>query len=224
MTEPTSDLVSFFWNYMPRKYLERAFRSLFDCYEAADDRCQTEFDRPEGVNLRPFYRRALIEGQLREVAASFPEMTATARRSPASGWNHTLVLCGRIALTQNAVGGPEEVVQPSLFRQMYAARDNQRYLFPELEPEEPPPDSVLYGILIHGQSDEGAIFPGFAKIVFPKEDLQSYWPGRIDLFQEFPEVVRAKTEGLFETQAGVEQVAEPEPELRMDDRQVSGES
>ncbi|MCX7424146.1 MAG: hypothetical protein NTW96_00680 [Planctomycetia bacterium] len=198
-------------------------RALFDCYEAADERCQTDFDRPEAANLRPFYRRALIESQLREVAASFPEITATARRSPASGWNHTLVLCGRIALTQNAVGGPEEIVQPSLFRQRYAARDNQRYLFVELEPEEPPPDSVLYGILIHGQANEGVVFPGFARIVFPKEDLQSYLPGQIDLFREFPEVVRTKTEGLFEDATNLEQIAEPEPELRMDRRQAAGE-
>lgn len=215
MTEHTSDLVGFFWRHMPRVYLERVLRSLFDCYEAADERCHTEFDTPEVGNIRPFFRRALIEGQLREIAAAFPEIAAQARRSPASSWNHTLVICGRVAMTQNAAGGPDEIVRPSLFRQMYAARDNQRYLFPEMEPQAPPPDSVLYGILLHGQSSESPIFPGFAMIQFPREDLQSYWPARIDLFEEFPEVVRAKTEGVFRDAATVEHVSAPEPELRI---------
>lgn len=222
MTQTRSDLVPFFWNHFSRNYLESVLRALFDCYEAADDQCQNLFDHPEANNIRPFYRRALIEGQLREVAALFPAINATARRSPASAWNHTLVICGRAALTQNAVGGPEEVVRPSLFRQMYAGRDNQRYLFPEMEPEEPPPDSVLYSILIHGQSEESAIFPGFARIVFPKEDLQSNWPEYIDLFQEFPEVVRSRTQGAFEDRAAVEPIAEPQPELRTDHRQADG--
>jgi hypothetical protein len=127
-------------------------------------------------------------------------------------------------LTQNAVGGPEEIVRPSLFRKMYAGRDNQRFLFPELEPEKAPPDSLLYGILIHGQPEGSAVFPAFAKIVFPKEDLESYWPGQIDLFQAFPDVVRAKTERPFGTATNVEQIAEPQPELRSVARRVAGET
>lgn len=223
MTQSSSDLVGFFWNHVPRQYLERVLRALFDCYEAADERCQTDFARSEAVNLRPFYRRALIEGQLREIATSFSQIEATARRSPAGPWYHSLVICGQVAMTQNAVGCPDEIVRSSLFRQMYAGRDNQRYLFPELAPAELPSVPMLYGILIHGQFDQSPIFPGFAVIRFPAPDLQNYLPGRIDLFQEFPEVVRSRTEGLFENQ-GIEQIAEPEPELRFDHRQVDGEA
>lgn len=222
--EWTSDLVGFFWNYMDRKYLERVLRSLFDCYAAADERCQTDFEKSEAANVRPFYRRGLIEGQLRDLAGEFPTLSATARRSPASSWHHTLVISDRVAFTQNALGDPDGLVRPSLFRHMYAANDNQRFLFPELEPEAPPPDSVLYGILVHGQSDESATFPGFAKIVFPKDDLKSYWPGNVDLFAEFPEVVRSKTEGLFEVQTGVEEIAAPQPELRVEQKKIGTSS
>ena len=224
MTQPTSDLVSLFWEHMPRQYLERVLRAIFDCYEAADEKCDAEFAKTEAVNVRPFYRRGLIEGALREAAESFPQITASARRSVASGWNHTLIICGGVALTENAVGGPEEIVRASLFRKTYAGKDNQRYLFPELKPEEAPLDSLLYGILIHGQPEGSAKFPAFAKIVFPKEDLESYWPGHIDLFQVFPNVVRAKTERPFGTAASVEQIAEPHPELRSVARRVAGET
>jgi hypothetical protein len=178
------------------------------------------FASSESANLRPFYRRSLIEGQIREIAEPYPEIQASARRSPASGWNHTLVICGRVALTQNAAGCPEEVVRPSLFRQMYAGPDNQRFLFREMEPEEPAPDSVLYGILIHGQSVESAILPAFARIVFPKQNLKENWSQQIDLFEEFPQVVRARTLGAFEAEPV--HISEPEPALRTDYRQADG--
>lgn len=203
-----------FLEHIPLKYLHSVLRALYDCYEAADEACDTVFERPEKVNIRPFYRRAMIEGSLREIARSFPEVTAEARRSPKSGWNHTIVTCGRAAFTQNSASHPDEVVRPSAFRLLYAGRDKQRYLFPDLEEKESPRDSIVYGILIHGQSTNSPIFPAFARIVFPKEDLNSYWPGDVDLFAQFPDVVREKTERLFADHPTVERVEEPVPELR----------
>lgn len=219
MTDRPEHLTIFLEN-MPRDYLAGALRTLFDCYEASEDQCDATFQRSEAVNLIPFYRRAMIEQQLREVAGSFPGIRAEARRSPSSGWNHTLVLSGRAALTENAVGHPDGLVRPSLFRMMYAGKDNQQYLFPEMQPLPSPPDSIVYGILIHGHS-ESCVLPCFAKIVFPREDLQSNLPGEIDLFREFPEIVRARTVGAFEDQDGIEQVAEPKPQLRTDSMRAS---
>ena len=221
MSRRSMDRVQAVWDAFPRKYLEEVLRTIFNCYETSHEYCQNFFEISESANLRPFYRRALIEGQLRDAAAPHKEITASARRSPSSGWNHTVVMAGGVAFTQNSAGDPDHVVRPSQFRQLYACRDNQKYLFAELEPADPPPNPVIYCILIHGQSGESPIFPAFARIVFPKEDLLSNWPGQIDLFAEFPDVVRKFTEGKFED-ATAEQVAEPVPELKTTRLRKSG--
>jgi hypothetical protein len=224
MSNQPPELVQFFWNHFPRKYLEQVFRSVFDCYEAAYDHCETHFERAEAGNVLPFVRRAMIEAQLREIARSFPEIAATARRSPESAWNHTLVICGRVALTESTVSQPEENVRPSIFRQQYSARDNVRHLFPEMEPDEPAPDSMLYGILLHGRSEQGSNILGFARIRFPKENVDGYQPGSIDLFQEFPQVVLARARRAASDQVAVEQIPEPVVELRTDQLKAGGEA
>jgi hypothetical protein len=221
MSRRSPDRVQAFRTAFPRKFLEDVLRAIFNCYELSHEHCQNFFEVTESANLRPFYRRALIEGQLRDAATAHGEVSAVARRSPASGWNHTVVLAGNVAFTQNSAADPDQVVRPSLFRQLYACRDNQQYLFAELEPEELPANPILYGILIHGQSEESPIFPGFARLVFPKEDLLSNWPGHIDLFLEFPEVVRHCTKGKFE-EPTAEEVAEPMPELKATPTRKSG--
>lgn len=221
MSRRSVDRVQAVWDAFPRKFLEDVLRTIFNCYETSHEHCQNFFEISESTNLRPFYRRALVEGQLRDAAAGYKEVTAAARRSPASGWNHTVVIAGNVAFTQNSASDPENVVRPSLFRQLYACRDNQKYLFAELEPPAPPPKTLLYGILIHGQSEDSPIFPAFVRIVFPKEDLLSNWSDQIDLFAEFPDVVRSCTEGKFEDPIA-EQVAEPAPELKAKELRKSG--
>lgn len=222
MNDSGSELVALFWNHIPREYLERVLQSLFYCYELAYEHCEDRFARPEAENVLPFVRRGLIEAELREVAGAFPGITATARRSPESAWNHTLVTCGRVALTESTVGHSDEVVRPSLFRQQYSARDNVKYLFPEMQPNAPAPGSVLYGILLHGKSSEGAHKLGFAEIRFPKENVEGYQPGIIDLFLEFPQVVVARTQRTAE--GAVEQIPEPVVELRTDQQKAEGDA
>jgi hypothetical protein len=221
MNHAGTELGALFWKHMPRQYLERVLQSLFQCYEAASEHCEHHFAPPEADNVLPFIRRGLIEADLREVAQSFPGITATARRSPESAWNHTLITCGRVALTESTVSHPDEVVRPSLFRQQYSARDNAKYLFPEMQPNAPAPGSVLYGILIHGKSSEGAHKLGFAKIRFPKENVEGYQPGVIDLFLEFPQIVVA-IQRTAESEPAVEQIPEPVVELRTNQQKTEG--
>jgi hypothetical protein len=200
-----------FWEHVPRAFMESLLRCVFDVYITADDHCGTHFETEEGADIQPFVRRALLEGAIRDVAKGFPSVNAKAVLNATGNWHHTRIICGLVAFTQNALGDPEDVVRPSLFRSMYAARDNQTYLIPELKPAESPPDSLLYGILVHGKSEMSRLFPGFADIVFPKPDLESYYDGRIELFKEFPDVVKAKTSRLF----GTEETIEPsQPVLR----------
>ena len=131
-------------------------------------------------------------------------------RTRASGITRESFASAGVALTQNTVPDPETVVRNSWFRNLYAGPHNQLYLFPELAPEQLPSDCLLYGILLHGRSKESALFPGFAQIRFPTAKLRAYYQAKIDLFEEFPEVVQEKTVGLASRPPDEEPEVEPE--------------
>jgi hypothetical protein len=97
-----------------------------------------------------------------------------------------------VALTQSTTPNPEIIVRNSCFRNCYASNHNQGYLFPDLAPEKLPENPLLYGIIIHGRAAGNRLVPGFAQIRFPKPGLDSYYESIIDLFGEFPEVVKEK--------------------------------
>jgi hypothetical protein len=200
-----------FWAGVPRAFMERVLRSLFDNYKLADEACQ-EFEGPERENSRPFWRRALIEGSLRAIAAQFPEQVAAdaARHEDKGFWYHTLVICKNdVALTQNTVPDPDTVVRNSCFRCGYASENNQLWLFPYLAPEQMPSDALLYGIIVHGRSANSPGLPGFAQVRFPRPNLAGYYEETVDLFAEFPEVVQEKTTG-FPVSSSEEMAIEPE--------------
>jgi hypothetical protein len=217
------DRVQLFWEHVPRPFMERVIRGIFDAYLHADERCQ-DFEPSERTNLRPFYRRALVEKYLRGIAAQFSDqITAKAARHEEKGfWYHTRIICNSaVAITQNTVPDPETVVRSSWFRNRYAGPHNQLYLFPELAPEQLPSDALLYGILLHGRSSESAMFPGFAQVRFPTANVRSYYQAKIDLFEEFPEIVEEKTIGLASLPPEEPEI-EPEllDDLESDDEQV----
>lgn len=233
-----------FRRYVPHGFLREMLVTVYDCYADAVDHCQSLFEKPEAVNMRPFHRRGLIEQALRKAAEKYSDVSATAERGIVGEdgqfgwWYHTLIRCGPIALTQNTVGSPSELVRPSLFRQIYAAANPQLLLFPREETDSVPKQELrplpkgvrLYGILLHGQSDR-ATLPGFAEIRFPNREYDGYLPGSIDLFGEFPEVVAERTRLLTDDTvqadvvqtADVEHVEEPAPQLRVN-RKAQGAS
>lgn len=210
--ESRNPRIQTFWEHVPREYMSNVLRAVFDCYMYSDEICTTHLEREEAHDISPFMRRGLIEAALREAAKPFPQIQASVVRNSSGNWHHTRIVAGRVLMTQNAAGCPEAVVKPSNFRFAYAAQDNVRYLFPEMQPPEPPPDSVLYGILIHGRAERSQLFPGFANVVFPKPDLTSNHDGYVDLFREFPEVVKEKTQQPFGPPEGEHL---PEPEIRL---------
>jgi len=203
--------VELFWQDVPRAFAEDVLRAVLAAYKQSANQCFAEFARPEASNLIPFYRRALLEQDLRNAADRHEGVTAEAVKGESNAWFHTRLVSGQVVLTESAVSDPNEVVRPSQFREMYAAPDNRRYLFPEMEPEESSEGSLLYGILIHGRFGQDFTLPAFADIVFPLPDLTGYHPGRIQLFSEFPGII-AKQNGFPQSRP----VDEPKPKLRND--------
>ncbi|MCI0334190.1 MAG: hypothetical protein L0228_13310, partial [Planctomycetes bacterium] len=122
---------------------------------------------------------------------------------------------------QATVKYPDDLVRPSLARQSYAEPDNQRYLDSSFQPITANRRGFVYGLLVHGREPRERFFPAFAQIVFPNRNLESYFSRRIDLFKEFPEVVRQCTTGIFKERnqnlkQQFEKIDMPEPELRED--------
>ncbi len=220
----SKDYLGLFRVHVPAGFLRKVLAKVYDCYAFADAQCNEFFEEPEAVNMRPFYRRALVEQSLREAVGGFGGVAATAVRGPVGEkgqggwWFHTLVRCGPVAFTQNTVGDANAFVRPSYFRRGYAAMNRQLFLFPQDEPDrgngpgQLPEGIRLYGILLHGQSGRAPL-PNFAVIRFPNYDYDGYLPGSIDLFQEFPDMVAEHTKALAVSSVEVEQVEQPMPQL-----------
>jgi hypothetical protein len=131
----------------------------------------------EAHDLRPHTRRAKIEARIRDLANTFPDVTATVEPNAAGTSYHTRIVSNNVILTVNCVQHPNDIVRYAEFRNSYA--NAQMNLF---EPDEPPPpDGYVYAILIHGASKKNPKRPDFMHIVFPDAKCESYIC-RIDLF------------------------------------------
>jgi hypothetical protein len=181
---------------MPAAYLRDCLLGLFEDYLSAAEWCGDRFDPSEAFNVLPFYRRGMVEGRLREAALPYKEVKVTVERD--GFWNHTIASAGDCIMTQATVRQPDDPVRSSLARQAYAEPSNQKYLDPSWVPATPSRQGFVYGILVHGREPADKFFPAFAQIVFPNRNLEGYFPRSIDLFREFPEVVRQCTSGIFE--------------------------
>lgn len=221
------DRYEIFRRDMPAPYLQACLLGLFENYLSAAEFCGDRFEPSEAFNVLPFYRRGLIEGTLREATHGVQGMKTTVERD--GFWNHTVVSAGDCIMTQATLKLPDDPVRSSLARRAYSEPDNQQYLNASFQPVTATRRGFVYGLLVHGREPQDRFFPAFAQIVFPNRNLESYFPRRIDLFKEFPEVVRQCTSGIFEErhESLKQQFATidmPEPELRDDLGESFGES
>jgi hypothetical protein len=164
-------------------FLQDALRILATSYRGAHADCRVQFPAPEAHDLYPIMRRAMIEYQIRELAKSYPEISASAQPNHGGTSYYTLLSSGNVFLTANAVDHPNKTVRKAMFRETYA-RASQPNLFGE-PPEE---GTILYGILLHGPDELNKTRPEFAHIAFPNKDCSDY-VGRVDLFGRFPGLV-----------------------------------
>ena len=165
-------------------------RLLANCYESAHQDCRLNHARPEAHDLYPHKRRAVIEGQLRELAGGYPEITAAAELNSKGTSFYTLLASGNVLLTANAVEHPNVIIRRAAYRETYA-RAAQLKLFGDGKqpPGQQPLDGfLLYAILLHGPDPLNEARPGFVHIVFPDEDCTQYVT-RINLFDRHASLV-----------------------------------
>jgi hypothetical protein len=217
----TVDRYDIFRRDMPPAYLRDCLIGLFEDYLSSAEFCADRFELTEAVNVLPFWRRALIEGRLRENTRSHRKMKVSCDKDHSGFWNHTVVSIGDCIMTQSSARHPDDLLRHSYARVAYAEPDNQRYLHSSFQPITTSRRGFVYGVLVHGRDPDEKFFPAFARIVFPNRNLTSNYRRQFDLFKEFPEAVRRCTSGIFEERKHTlerqfETVELPDPELRDD--------
>jgi hypothetical protein len=193
--------------HMPLSFFERLLRAVFVAHEVAAEECQANFKDPERENVLGHYRRAKLEGYMRDVA-EMGGIQAQVVKSKKSSWNHTELRSGPVVLTASTVQAPCDLVEESEFR-LTLARGAQDVLWPE-PGDVPMPGAHLYVLLLHSKSrwveaDEQRRFgnlPGSAYLAYPASDLSGYIHD-IDLFARFPRVVDSLLPQEWDTEAKV---------------------
>jgi hypothetical protein len=172
MPDPYAGIRSAFYKAIPAELIEDILRLLAAEYRTAYEECKMFYPPEEAHDLRPHVRRAKIESKVRELAKSYPGVTATvepnARRT---GW-HTVIRSGNVAMTISHVNQPSDMVRAADFRTTYA-QDAQINMFGPDKPK-PPRDATLFAILRHGASKRTPRRPDFVRVGFPDEDCTHY--------------------------------------------------
>lgn len=189
------ELESLTFRHMPEVLFGRLLRAVFAAHQLASENCRNEFAETEAMNVRGYYRRAKLEGFMRDTADMVAGVESRVVRGDGN-WNHTELRSGPVVLTASSVAKPCGPVDIAEFRETLA-RDNAQRLWHE-PGDVPPADAPLYALLLHSKSawvtpeewrDFGHL-PGSAYLAFPSPDLGSY-VHEVNLFDRFPEVIEA---------------------------------
>lgn len=202
-----AELEELTYRHVPEPFFERLLRAVFTAHAVASEDCRSGFEPTEATNLIPYYRRAKVEGYMRDAAAMQQGIEAHVVKAPKSNWYHTELRSGPIVITANSVQAPCGPVEKSEFR-LTLARDNQLALWDE--PEDLVADSPLYALLLRsrsqGETDEDRAryghLPGSAYIAYPTPDLSDYVHD-VNLFEKFPKVVESFMPSEWDAEAKV---------------------
>lgn len=195
--------VNTFKESVPDEFLVDTVQCVCECYLEAYQEC-VKFPRWERHDVRSHYRRALIEYRWRDVASRHKGVSAKAVPNKIGSAYHTEITIGNVVLVESFVDSPQSVVRPAAFRQTLTMEYQPLF---EQESQESLEEEGLFGILLHGASDERT--PRFAHIVFPVRIGDGYHFERVDLFDWFADVVKSKTS--FQEELVPDEI---EPELR----------
>ncbi len=177
-----------FLNAFPGDFLRDAARVLPTAYRAAHEECKANYPPPIAHDHYPQLRYAMIERELLAIAENYAEITASSEPNSTGNSYYTLLSCGNVFLTANAVDHPNRLIRYARFRNTYAQAST-----PTLFGEPPQEGDILYGILLHGPTDSA--YPEFARVAIPNRDCSEY-VGGVDLLTSLagPDAVQWATE------------------------------
>lgn len=178
MRDPYWSIKNTFFEFIHPELIEDFMRLIAGEYRTAYDECKVFYPLEEAHDLRPHVRRAKIESKSREIANSYPGVSATVEPNIHYTSYHTVIRSGPVLMTINHVNQPYDMVRTADFRNTLA-RDAQLSL---LAPYKPPPvDSPLFAILRHGAAKRTPRRPDFMLVGFPDAGCK-YYVCNIDLF------------------------------------------
>jgi hypothetical protein len=193
MAMTPGELEALTFEHLPEDYVRRAVRAVFAAHKIASDEARKGFDEPEAENVRPFIRRAKLEGYLRDAAELVEGVEAKAVRAEGSFWNHTEVRAGLVILTESTVQSPCALVEKAEFRETLA-RNAQLQFWNDADGVE---GKHLYVLLLHSRYQtldrddmlQNGHLPGSLYLAYPARDLESYVHS-INLLDRYREIVR----------------------------------
>jgi hypothetical protein len=100
-----AELEAILFRHMPPKFFDRLLRAVFSAHKTASEECAANFQPPETDNILGNYRRAKLEGFMRDTAA-MESIASAVVRSHLGSWNHT-------EIRRRAAGGCPAVRAPS---------------------------------------------------------------------------------------------------------------
>lgn len=184
MIRPSPDAIrAIFHQEVPDQLLLDTGRCLLAAYRDAGMYARENYPGEEAHDVYPHLRRAMFERNWRAMMTRRPKVTADVMRNEAGNCFHTRVTVGRVVLTASAVEAPNSLVRDAVFRKTLA-ESSQHHLFRERSL--PPPDALLYAIILHGPTGVGILrAPGFIRVAFPSNELDSYVTS-VDVVQHLP--------------------------------------
>jgi|SRR5882762_2304226 len=172
---------------LPGKFLKALLNSVFVAHQAAADHLRSAFEVPERHNLSGHVRRAKLNEEIKGLGDRHGVDVAWRPYGRGSGY-YLLVSRGRIALIVCVLRSRRCMVRDAEYRKLLARyNDNAQQKFSFMPPSATDEGSKHLCILIHGRR-KGKNQPAFADIAFPHKSFEQ-WICRLNLFQEFPELV-----------------------------------
>jgi hypothetical protein len=200
---------------VPDLYLEYLAEIVMDGYARADKMCRENFQTKHARgNAMPWNRRSFIEEAMLQVPEALAEEVTIAEVRN-SWWWHAEITIGPVVIAQATASDADAKIRVSSHKSLLASQTQLR-LFPvdgEIDNTK-----RLFAALTHGPIQSDPSRPAFVEIQVPKlgEDgeIVGYYPGKIDLMEEFPNVFTPIDRTDVEEQ--IEDAAFPEPLAEQD--------
>jgi len=199
----------------PAPFRRRLAQSVFVAWRTEWEKADAGYDANRRDSVFWWGRRAKIEELVEGAAELVPGLEASTQQIPHSPLNYTTVYGGRCKLLVKKVDKPGAMVEEADYRTELAAENPQLSLFEALNPA-PAPTPTLEA---EGDGPGLLVFATYSGYVRSPEDTERYpyLPGSLyfacpddkgsaylwehNIFEEFPDVVRANVPDTWDNEA-----------------------
>ncbi len=180
---------------VPDEIQEEIVRTLYRAYpDAKADLVERDYPWDYIGDCFGQLLRAKVDIYLRQLKQRFPkQIKASTNLNSVRNSHHALLISNRVRMTASAVQHEAETPREAIFRAGLAASAQGQFEFDEATKTfvvaNPGPESPqLYGILLHGPTENDRYMPGFIKVAFLDRRMNRICAD-IDLMKKYSDVV-----------------------------------